>query len=338
MHGRSTTATVAICAAVLAIGASARVVAQPAPGPAQPATAPMTRPQEGPGGGFGRDFGGRGRGGFMDDVKQRIGATDPEWKVIGPKLRKLAAARQTLDTDRVEMAMNSGESPEGRSFGGGPGGGKSAFGGPGGGGPGGRGGAGPGGFRGQRDPNAPRNVPPGEPGGPGPGPGGPGGGFDGPPPPDFAPLAQRREGQATPATQPTDRREPPTGGTGPDRGGDRGFGDRGPGGGGERGPGAGGFRGFGGRRGGFGGGPGGGGPGGPGGPFGQSDALSQPILDLKATLANAKSTEAEIQEKVAVLRAACQKTSADCEVLQKELLLLLTEDQVMILVGLGYLE
>jgi hypothetical protein len=60
----------------------------------------------GPGGGPPKGFGGP-KGGFgppglgfggapNEDVKKRIGATEEEWKVIGPKLQKLLAARRAL--------------------------------------------------------------------------------------------------------------------------------------------------------------------------------------------------------------------------------------------------
>lgn len=48
----------------------------------------------GPPPGFG-GFGGTG----ADDVKKQIGATDEEWKVIGPKLQKVVAARRVLASD-----------------------------------------------------------------------------------------------------------------------------------------------------------------------------------------------------------------------------------------------
>jgi len=66
----------------------------------------------GPGGGPPMPFGGPGGfppGGFgpmggvgtvrLADVKKSIGATDEEWKVIGPKLQKIIAARQILTAE-----------------------------------------------------------------------------------------------------------------------------------------------------------------------------------------------------------------------------------------------
>jgi hypothetical protein len=49
----------------------------------------------GPPGGFGGGFGAI----RLDDVKRQIGATDEEWKVIGPKLQKVLATRQVLAPD-----------------------------------------------------------------------------------------------------------------------------------------------------------------------------------------------------------------------------------------------
>jgi hypothetical protein len=49
--------------------------------------------------GFGGPGGFGGFGGFgakKDDIQKKIGATDEEWKVIGPKLQKVTAARRTL--------------------------------------------------------------------------------------------------------------------------------------------------------------------------------------------------------------------------------------------------
>jgi Spy/CpxP family protein refolding chaperone len=48
-------------------------------------------------------FGGPGFGGFGtgkgDDVQKKIAATDEEWKVIGPKLQKVLAARRAVSGD-----------------------------------------------------------------------------------------------------------------------------------------------------------------------------------------------------------------------------------------------
>ena len=57
----------------------------------------------GPGGGFG------GPGGFgmprNDDVKKKLGATDEEWKVIGPKLQKILTSRQILTADARAVSL-----------------------------------------------------------------------------------------------------------------------------------------------------------------------------------------------------------------------------------------
>jgi Spy/CpxP family protein refolding chaperone len=68
----------------------------------------------GPGGppGFGGGFGQTGR---QDDVKKQLGASDEEWKVIGPKLQKVLAARQALTAD----ARGTGPGVGGLPFGGG---------------------------------------------------------------------------------------------------------------------------------------------------------------------------------------------------------------------------
>jgi len=257
-------------------------------------------------GGVGGGFGGPG-GGFLDDVKNKIAASDEEWKVIGPKLRKVMTLRQVVEADRTEtMLYTTGDGPGFGPRGGfGPGGpGGRAFSGPGNGpggpgGPGGRGGRGfgpggfdgpPGGFPGGR---GGFDGPPGGRGGFDGGPGGPGG-FDGPP---------------------------------------GGFGGRGRLGGD--------FGGFGGRggRGGRGGGPGfGGGFGGPGGPRGGGDAITQAQLDLKTTLDDPKATAEDIAQKVADFRKAKEKARADLDAAVQDLLELLTEDQQLVLVSLGYLD
>jgi hypothetical protein len=48
--------------------------------------------------GFGGPGGFGGFGGFAkkEDIQKKIGATDEEWKVINPKLQKVAAARRAL--------------------------------------------------------------------------------------------------------------------------------------------------------------------------------------------------------------------------------------------------
>jgi Spy/CpxP family protein refolding chaperone len=57
----------------------------------------------GPPGGNPGGFPGFGPGGFgrvsLDEVKKKIDATDEEWKVLGPKLQKVIAARQVVASD-----------------------------------------------------------------------------------------------------------------------------------------------------------------------------------------------------------------------------------------------
>lgn len=90
-----------------------------------------------------------------EDIQARIRASDEEWKVIGPKLRRLmlayAAAETSFDESVLDNANNPGFSLRGREGFGGPGGrpdgpGKDSFSNPGDGGPFGRGGPGPSGF------------------------------------------------------------------------------------------------------------------------------------------------------------------------------------------------
>jgi hypothetical protein len=61
----------------------------------------------------------------LDDVKKQLGSTDEEWKVIGPKLQKVIAARQVLVSDA------KGDRGFGGFFGPGFGGPGGAFAGPG---------------------------------------------------------------------------------------------------------------------------------------------------------------------------------------------------------------
>jgi hypothetical protein len=46
-------------------------------------------------------FGGRGSGRLLDDVRVKAQATEEEWRVIGPKLQKVIAARQIYDASRA---------------------------------------------------------------------------------------------------------------------------------------------------------------------------------------------------------------------------------------------
>jgi Spy/CpxP family protein refolding chaperone len=74
----------------------------------------------GPPGGFGGAFGQANR---LDDVKKQLGATDEEWKVIGPKLQKVIAARQVLTPEVRAVGFGFAAAPPFGAFGGGPRGG-----------------------------------------------------------------------------------------------------------------------------------------------------------------------------------------------------------------------
>jgi hypothetical protein len=112
--------------------------------------------------------------------------------------------------------------------------------------------------------------------------------------------------------------------------------DGGPPGGGGGGAPSGGFPGGQGRPAGFG---GGGWPGGPGGgPFGRTSPIALAQADLKTALDDPQSSPQEIQEKVAAVRRATQQARADLAAARRELVELLTADQQLVLVGLGYLE
>ncbi len=87
----------------------------------------------GPGGQFNANGGPGGMGMNMvvigPGLQAQIFATDEEWKVIGPLLLKASAARQLLDSARVDSTLEVMNTVGGR---GGPGGGgNDAFGGPG---------------------------------------------------------------------------------------------------------------------------------------------------------------------------------------------------------------
>ncbi len=314
------------------------------------AMSPLAHAQAGPGdagpgpggqGGRGGGFGGPpgfagGPGGFggggLTDVKAELGASDEEWLVIGPKIQKVAAARQIVEADPT-LTFGAVGTPGRGGFGGPPGAGFSGpgggFGGPGGGGRGGRGGF----------------------------PGGPGGSAfqvggtladalsflaDLSLNPDFE-LTKEQKARIQAL-----RDQAPAAGDKPDDGVakvrailtpeqlklmDAAIAAKRPQGGGMMGGPD--FGGRGGRGGNFGGGRGG--PGGPGGP-GMNSAVSQAQADLQAALADAKTSVAEIQEKTAALRKAREKAKADLDAAQKDLLLVLTADQQLVLVSLGYLD
>ena len=95
-------------------------------------------------------------------------------------------------------------------------------------------------------------------------------------------------------------------------------------------------QGFGGGRGGRGRGPGGGGP--PADFGGGNNVVSTALAELKTVLAESTSTPEQIKAKVAAVRSARQKAAADLTTAQKNLLRLLTADQEVTLLSLGYLD
>ena len=200
--------------------------------------------------------------GGIESVKALIKATDEEWKVIGPKLQALVAARQTVTTYTTPAAGRGGFG--GPGF---PNMGPDSFAGPSNNnGPGGRGRGGfPPGFD-PANPTAGRGFPPGfDPANPA-----AGRGF----PPGFDPAAMAAMG---------------------------------------------------------------GGRGGPGG-FGPDNAVSSALAELKKAVDDPTSPPAQIKDKLAAVRGARQRAAADLAMAQKALLALLTADQEVIVVSLGYLD
>ena len=65
--------------------------------------------------------------------------------------------------------------------------------------------------------------------------------------------------------------------------------------------------------------------------------LAQALADLQTALADKNTTEDQLKQRLEVVRDAREKTKLDLETARKELLLLLTTDQEAILVGMGYL-
>jgi Spy/CpxP family protein refolding chaperone len=99
------------------------------------------------------------------------------------------------------------------------------------------------------------------------------------------------------------------------------------------------------RPGGFGGGGGafGAGGGGGGGVFGfgsaaSSSAIGQARADLRSTMADPKRSASEVEAKLAAVRKARAKARTDLEAAQADLVQLLTAQQQAVLVGLGYLD
>jgi hypothetical protein len=264
-----------------------------------------------------------GSGSFPGDgltgIQAKVRASDEEWKVIGPKIRTVMAARWASEA-RLDLASISMMSSQAGGFGPGDGAfdfagmfGNDSFEGPG---RLNRGGfMGPGGFGngGGFDPNTFGG------GMPGFGRGGPGGrgGFG---PGGFDPNT--------------------FGGGMPE------FGRGGPGGGGGFGPG--GFpSAFGQGMPGF----GGGGPGGfdpgtfgsgmqgfgmPG--FGPGDPVTQALMELHTVVNDSNATMEQIEDKIAAARTVRQKAQAELAAARKDLLELLTLDQEAVLVVLGYLD
>jgi len=124
----------------------------------------------------------------LEDIQARIRASDEEWKVIGPKLRKVMMASAAVEASIEEPGISGASSepgfvPWGPGRPGGPGGppggpGNDSFAGPGENAPLGRGGPGPGGFEGASP--GPGGFGPDDPGPEGFGPGGAGPGGFGP--------------------------------------------------------------------------------------------------------------------------------------------------------------
>ena len=185
--------------------------------------------------------------GGIEGVKALIKATDEEWKVIGPKLQALVAARQTVTTYTTPAA------------------GRGGFGGPG------FPNMGPDSFAGPSNNN---------------GPGGRGrGGF----PPGFDPANPAAGRGFPPGFDPAAMAAM------------------------------------------------GGGRGGPGG-FGPDNAVSSALAELKKAVDDPTTPPAQIKDKLAAVRSARQRAAADLAIAQKALLALLTADQEVILVSLGYLD
>jgi hypothetical protein len=275
------------------------------------------------GGGFPGGFPGFGQQDDLANVQTLIHASNEEWKVIGPKLRSLVAARAAAEasidasmlTATGNMAGPFGPGGMARGpFAGGPGFGRDSFEAP-------TGVGGPGGFGRGRF---------------GGGPGGQG----------FAAGVQGSiagvQGPGPAGPDPNGRRL-----MGPDPNGPGGFGPPGfgpgfgPGGPDPNGPGFG-RAGFG--RGGFGRGGfdrgGGGGPG-FGGPMflgGDGMKVMEALMELRTATTDPNATAEQIKEKAAAVRKAREKAREKLVASQKDLAQLLTPDQEAVLVMLGYLD
>jgi hypothetical protein len=240
----------------------------------------------------------------VETLQAKLQATDEEMKVIESKLRKFIAARQSAATGINNFYFGSG-----------------SLAGPGFGGPGNRGRGGPRGGPGGPGFGNSFNGPDERPGGFGPPPGGGPGGFGPPGPPGFGGPGFGREGGSAANPAPTGDRQsggadasPPAGrsterpGGGPP-GGPPGFG--GPP------PFFGGFPGFGGA---------------------QDSATSLAMSDLQKTLSDKKNTPAQVKAKIAALRAARETAKEKMKVARAELLEVISPEQELVLISLGYLE
>ena len=292
-------------------------------------------------------FRGFGDTSSFDEVKAQIHASDEEWKVIGPKIRKVMAARRTADSGLTSNSPNGafgfgfgfdpgrfgpGRGPQGNNRpAGGPGFGRDSFDAPGT-----RPGPGPG-------------TRPGPDAGPGPGagPGGPPGfgppGF-GPPgfgPPGIGPPTPDKEAdKASPTRKPLEK---PTAANGDSLA--------------EKSPNPG---------------PAGVPPGGPptakvpgtaqgvpgtarepakndrpdptrrAGPppgfGGQSNPVTRAMAELQTMAADEKASTDQIQQKIAAVRKAREKARADLKAAESDLRQLVTPEQEAMLIALGYLE
>ncbi|MEZ0266831.1 MAG: hypothetical protein ACAI43_19040 [Phycisphaerae bacterium] len=284
----------------------------PAGSGAAPAGGPVAPVAPGGPGGFGGRGGSRGFNAFpeVDALKAQLGSTDEEWKVIGAQIRKVAMLRQTVEADRSGFNVEPMNTPQGefrRRFGGG------AFGGPGAGAENDRGRAGRGGGndndrRGGGNNNGGAGVRRdfGPRGGGFGGPGGAGGtNADAtvapPAPADFPASGEARV--TPPPTDVTKPVGPPAGASQPPPGAP----------------------------------PLGGGFGGAGGPFGR-DPVAAAHAELQMLLATPDAPADQVAQKLAALREAKRKAKADLDAAAKELQLLVTPEQEVILVRDGYLE
>ena len=69
-----------------------------------------------------------------------------------------------------------------------------------------------------------------------------------------------------------------------------------------------------------------------------AEPLSQALTDLQSAVADSKSTEKQLKDQLAIVRAAREKARKETNAAQKELLQVLTKDQEAALLSLGYLD